>query len=176
MKFKFFYIAFTVFFLSCGTINNNSSYKLTKSTEINNSGVYSLPVVADLKVQDTKVSATVQNRIASNTDRDQVVNNLKNLAISKAIDESKADVLIEPIFKIDFNDDLVEVTVTGRPGTYNNFRNMKSTDTAVLKLNQVSKVENKYASTKTSNVKNRTNLLIIPAVVLFIWVLLVLSK
>lgn len=78
---------------------------------------------ADLKVDEMKVSLTVNaptdNKIMITEDK------LKENAIGELLEKFKADVLINPLYRCDYQDGkLVSVTVTGYPARHTNFRNI----------------------------------------------------
>ena len=178
MNIKFFYFLLIISIASCNNLRTVINYKQTKYAEINNGGVYSVPVVADLKVNENKVSASIKGRIIYGMDNEEIIKDLKNQVVAIAIDQNKADILIEPNYIVEIVDDQVEVTVTGRPGIYSNFRNIKPTDTAVIKLNQISKAESKSTSSKVASKTNgkNNNVLVFLGVILAIWVIAVLAR
>ncbi len=96
-----------------------------KSLNIYGPGVIHHPVIVDLEVVGTKVSASATG-LASN------VAALRNEAISNAIKMAGADVLVEPVFESQPKGGRVTVTVTGFPATYKNFRPAQQADVPLL--------------------------------------------
>ncbi|MFM1745037.1 MAG: hypothetical protein RLZZ630_974 [Bacteroidota bacterium] len=117
---------------------NNAVYKsrTAKSTEINGPGIIQLPVVADLNVRPAKASFTVDDKRKSLNLRQ-----LKEAAIAGALQEQKADVLVEPTFSIDSRRGMNTVTVTGWPADYARFRNMDTTDIRLVEAGSLYKAQ-----------------------------------
>lgn len=106
-----------IFSSSCSStlqITNSTA----KSTDIASTGVYHRPVVADLSVREKKIEAEVIS-----DSYDDVLGDLKQKAIVKALKKVNGDVLVEPKYQIVKAGNRKTVTVTGYPATYNNFRN-----------------------------------------------------
>ena len=97
-----------------------------KSMEIYGPGVIHRPVMVDLDVQQTKVSAT--KTYTSNTSNATA----KDELISQALKDSHADVLVEPTFDSETIGSHVQMTVQGFPATYKNFRPMQAEDVPLL--------------------------------------------
>lgn len=81
-------------------------------------------VVTSLNVADMTVGDRVTYRYnTSGKDRRGGVNNCKNAAIAAFLRANgNADVIVSPEFSFDTNLEIIEVS--GRPGTYNNFRSV----------------------------------------------------
>lgn len=116
-----------VFFNSCTVTKNSTS--TVKTMDIYGSGVIHLPVVVELIVSDTKVSATIDSSTSSTS-----IENMKLAAISKAITSANADILVEPSFVIETAGYDKKVTVTGFPANYSNFRTIKPEDVELLQV------------------------------------------
>lgn len=114
-----------------------TSCSVTKSSTAKSLDVYGtvmhIPVVADLDVKQTKVSATVefQGKEASEA--------IKNKVIGEALKISNADILIEPSFDIETKGSSSKITVKGFPATYKNFRNASQGDVELLKAGVIQK-------------------------------------
>ena len=123
-----------LFLASC----NNAVYKsrTAKSTEINGPGIIQLPVVADLNVRPAKVSYSMNDKRQSLTMRQ-----LKEAAIAGALQEQKADVLVEPTFSIDSKRGVNTVIVTGWPADYTRFRSMDTTDIRLVEAGSLYKAQ-----------------------------------
>ena len=113
------------------SISSCSSMKSTTNTaktlNVYGAGVIQKPVIVDLDVKPTKVSATVNGKLGSN------VETLKSEAVSMACKNSGADVLVEPTYTIVSNRGNSTVTVSGFPATYKNFRDIKTEDVPLIK-------------------------------------------
>ncbi len=112
---------------SCGV---NKSMSTAKTMDIYGSGVIHIPVVADLEVSPTKVSATMN----FSGDLMLITKANEQEVIAKAIKKVGADILIEPSFEKKQDGSEIIVTVTGFPAKYKNFRNAKSSDIELLKV------------------------------------------
>jgi len=116
--------------LSCGSLlllTSCKSYSKTAvSSDIHGPTVIQKPVVADLDVQEKKVSGTAT---AKGSKR---VSELKEMALNDALTKANADVLIEPRYEISTSGNNSTVTVTGYPATYKNFRPMEPADTMFI--------------------------------------------
>ena len=117
---KFIYLAILlVAATSCKSIKYSSTNKADVNSLIVN------VVTADLTVSDKKVTVTLpkSNIVKKN------IQLSKEGAIAKALRESKADVLVEPVFDITYKGLLhriQNITVSGYPATYTNFRSDNS--------------------------------------------------
>ncbi len=112
-------------FSSCTVLRTHT----TKTSDIYGLGVIQKPLVVDLDVKDKRVSGT-----ASTSFKGEKIETIKNNAIYDALQNSKADVLVEPRFDTETSGDRTTVTVTGYPANYKNFRPATINDTTYLKL------------------------------------------
>lgn len=110
---------------SCSSMK--STTKTAKTLPIYGAGVIQKPVIVELDVQQTKVSATVNGQSGSS------IENLKAEAVSMAIKNAAVDVLVEPSYTIISNSRTATVTVTGFPATYKNFRDITIEDVPLIK-------------------------------------------
>ena len=118
-------IAISLSLAACGSIKSTTN--TAKTLSIYGSGVIQKPVIVDLDVQQTKVTATVSGKLGSNLEA------LKGEAVSVAVKKAGADVLVEPSYTIVSNRGTSTVTVAGFPATYKNFRDIKIEDVPLLK-------------------------------------------
>ncbi len=130
---------------SCATRKTITS----KSAEINGPTIIQKPVIADLDVEEKKVSGVVVGKVKT------PINQLKQLAIADALKKADADVLVEPRFEIDFEKTKTTVTVTGFPAKYENFRPMEEKDTIFVN-STVLQASGKNGTTNTSGQKRKT--------------------
>lgn len=116
-----------IFFLpSCKTSEvYKAHYKETETQPIVEQHVIQTPVIADLDVNDKKVSGTY-------TGDNVQVSFAKNKALEDAIAKAGCDVLVEPLYEVDVNGKTVTATVQGYPGKYKNFRKPQAQDSVLL--------------------------------------------
>ena len=122
---------FLIGLLSISALVSCSSMKSTtntaKSLSIYGSGVIQKPVIVELDVKQARVTATVTGKLGSN------IEVLKASAVSQAVKNAGADVLVEPTYNIVSQRGVSTVTVTGFPATYKNFRDIKIEDVPLIK-------------------------------------------
>lgn len=97
-----------------------------KTLDIYGAGVIQKPVLTNLKVNPGKFTCTYSGSGS------QEIEYHKSQAISKAMIENKADVIIEPTYEITTSVSTVSIIVTGYAGSYENFRQLTSADTSLL--------------------------------------------
>jgi hypothetical protein len=116
---------------SIASIASCSSMKSTTNTaktlSIYGSGVIQKPVIVELDVKQAKVNATVNGKLGSS------IEVLKSEAVSQAVKNAAADVLVEPSYTIVSQRGVSTVTVTGFPATYKNFRDIRMEDVPLIK-------------------------------------------
>lgn len=114
---KIFTIGIALFTLyACAPTKITSSN--SNNTEIYGAGVLQLPVVAELKVDEKKSSATV------NPPKGTSVEDAKILAIREILKKTGGDILVQPIAEYEIIKRKMTMTVTGYSGTYFNFHQM----------------------------------------------------
>lgn len=123
--------------VACSSV---SKIKTTDVDYIRKTGVISHPILAEVEIQNTKVSGQYIMRTA-----DYAINPEygKNMAIAHAIQQSGADYLVHPMFEIIKKTTKTEINVTGYPGKYKNFRNVTAADSTVLQLGMAVPVQMK---------------------------------
>ena len=97
------------------------------------------PLVADLKIADSRVTKTVRRSATFGLS----VSELKKMAIARALNDSAADVLIAPRFRIVQEGSALTVTVRGYPATYIRIRPMTTDDLPLLKAGSQNSTANK---------------------------------
>ncbi len=110
---------------SCGI--TKSTTNTSKTLNIYGSGVIQKPVIVELDVKQTKVTATVNGKLGSN------IETLKAEAVSVAVKNAQADVLVEPTYTIVSKGGTSTVTVSGFPATYKNFRDITPEDVPLIR-------------------------------------------
>ncbi len=121
----------STFFISCTSVSKFSTAKTLDITPI----IVQKPTVADMKVNETKVTGTFSGKITSIS-----LENIKNEAIAGALKSVNADLLIEPSFQTTISSGKTTVTVTGFPATFTNFRTMKNEDIPLMQIGSVRQV------------------------------------
>ena len=109
-------------FTSCTVTTKTVSSKIMK---IDDTGIVQNPLIVDLVVTETKVSAQAEG-LRLNLDV------IRNEVTAHLLDSLNADVLIEPIFKSVHNGNRITVKVSGYPATYTNFRNLRQEDINII--------------------------------------------
>jgi hypothetical protein len=111
---------------SCGGAKYTT--RTAKSSDIYGPGVVQKPVIVDLEVKDKKVTGSATSK------KGESIESLKALAISNAIKDIGADVLVEPVFEITVQKKFTAVLVSGYPAYYKNFRPITEADVKLLKV------------------------------------------
>jgi hypothetical protein len=129
MKIKSFFSIITVLiiFSSC-SVASKSKTSTVKTMDINNGGVYTKPLLADLEVKEAKVTATAKGTISKDG-----VDFVKNLAVANALKTNNGDILVEPKYDIETSGDDIVVVVSGFSANYKNMRQLKTEDSLFLK-------------------------------------------
>lgn len=103
------------------------------------------PTIADLDISNEKITVTetYDNTLTQadmeNFESSATIEYLKNYTVSKVVKQYDADVIVAPIFDIKTSDDYetIEVTVTGYPAKFINFRNVKSSDSIAMRVYEI---------------------------------------
>jgi DNA/RNA endonuclease YhcR with UshA esterase domain len=111
--------------VSCSSMKSTTN--TAKTLNVYGAGVIQKPVIVELDVKQIKVTATINGKLGSNIEA------LKGEAVSVAVKNAAADVLVEPTYTIVSNRGTSTVTVTGFPATYKNFRDIKIEDIPLIK-------------------------------------------
>ena len=142
-------LAVAILMTSCSQPSYLTYYKYDESTAryMNPAMLpgYITPTIADLEVSKTKISETetYKNTLTSgdmnSTENSPTIEYLKNYTVSQAVKKHNADVIVAPIFDIKTSEDYetIEVTISGYPANYVNFRNVKATDTITLRMYEI---------------------------------------
>ena len=94
------------------------------------------PIIADLKVSETKVYYTETEAFANHDVTPQLIQNisaLKKIALSRAARAYKADVLVGSSIDIVTKNGRLEITVSGYPAHYIKFRNVTKEEVELLR-------------------------------------------
>ena len=124
---KFLFASFASLLLySCSTVQSGTS----KTMDIVGPGVIHKPVIADMNVNQEKVSRTMT---FTNLQSLEIA---KNTVVRELLKEKSADVLVEPTFDSTTKNGTTEITVYGWTATYKNFRPVEEKDLKVLEVRQ----------------------------------------
>ena len=94
------------------------------------------PVMADLEVSNKKVVHTERDAFANIEIAPDVIKNIsefKKIALSRAAKAHNADVLVGTIIDVVTKNQRLEITVSGYPAYYRNFRSATMADTELVK-------------------------------------------
>jgi hypothetical protein len=115
---------FGIFTVSCTTVKSGTA----KSKDIVGIGVIHKPVVADLDVNQQKISKTI---ILKGMESLEVA---KNEAIRALLKDNNADLIIEPKFETITKNGKTELTINGWLAYYKNFRTIEEKDIKLLEV------------------------------------------
>ncbi len=128
---------------SCESVRTTQT---AKAMDIYGPGVIQYPVIADLEVQNTKVSA-IESGYSAN------VAALKIKAVNSAVQNAGADLLVEPVFEVQTTGTRVVVTASGYPASYKNFRSATEADLPMIEAGVLHKAEKAEVTTAPTNRK-----------------------
>lgn len=103
------------------------------------------PLIADLKVSETKIYHVEREAFADIEIDASVINNIseyKKVALSRAARANNADVMVGTIMDIVTENGRLVITVSGYPARYTNFRVATTKDTDLVKEAQLFKNNN----------------------------------
>jgi len=120
-------VIITLISLTVASCGMKTTTNTAKTLRVYGAGVIQKPVIVELDVKQTKVTATVSRKLTTNLDA------VKAEAVSLAIKNAGADVLVEPTYTIVSTRGTTTVTVTGFVATYRNFRDIKMEDVPLIK-------------------------------------------
>lgn len=137
--------AITLSVISCTTTKSGTS----KTLDIVGSGVVHKPVIADLDVNQEKVSKTVELKNVLS------LNAAKNEAVRDLLKEKNADILVEPTFDSSTKMGKTTLTVHGWVANYKNFRPVEEKDIKFLEIkpNYLQKAETYQPVTEKKKTK-----------------------
>ena len=120
-------IVTTILFTGCAvtTVTARTSVEEAKIAYMRDTGVFHIPVIAELEVSQTKITGT-----ASGTNENFEL--LRVRAVNNALAANNADVLLEPRFSYESTIRGMTVRVTGFPANYKNFRSITERDTVLI--------------------------------------------
>ncbi len=124
MRKLIFFSLVALYATSCSSLKQTTN--TSKTLGIYGAGVIQKPVITNLKVNPAKITSNFSGTGVQNIDY------LKSQAIAKAMQESNADVILEPSYEVVSNGNNVQIKVTGYAASYQNFRQLTGTDTSLL--------------------------------------------
>lgn len=139
-------LLFPVILIYLSSCSRQTSYT-AKTMDIETRKVTHIPVVADLDIKEQKAKAVVTTNIKKGV----LTQTVKDEAVAKILQETNADILVEPNYKIETTATTITVTVTGYPATYKNFRNLTEADQKLLTLTTTSQQSIKTEENNTVN-------------------------
>lgn len=98
------------------------------------------PLIADLSVSNKKIYHVEKEAFKDIVIDQAVIANIdefKKIALCCAAQESKADVLVGAMVKVETINERLVITISGYPATYKNFRNATTKDTGLIKESQI---------------------------------------
>lgn len=132
-----------ILFSSCYVTKTKSAM----SYDIYGNGVIQKPVICDLEVRESKVSGTSITHSSINE-------SARQFAIADALEKANADVLIEPRFSSETRNGRTEITVTGFPAVYKNFRPVVASDSTLVRIGE-KQIARPAAPVETKNNLNK---------------------
>ena len=113
--------------VGCATVSTDVRFasEEAKISYMRDTGVFHIPVIADLDVSQNRVTGTA---FGQNDSFDV----LRVRAVNNALSANNADVLLEPRFSFNSSASGTTVTVTGFPANYRNFRSITERDSALI--------------------------------------------
>lgn len=125
MKTKLFILTLVFFSLtSCKIVKSGTA----KSIDISGVGVIHKPVIADLDINQQKISKTMVLKNVSS------MSSAQDNLIREILSEHKADLLVEPKFESKTQNGKTELTVTGWLAYYKNFRTIEEKDIKLIEV------------------------------------------
>lgn len=128
----------SILFLAGCTSNMSTRYFDIKTLDISGGRIVAMPLVADLDVSSTRVTAEDSITVNIQDSKvESVIQQLKSIAVKKILDADSADVLVEPKYETVVTDPeyyqrTIKVIVTGFPATYKNIRNASKDDAKII--------------------------------------------
>lgn len=110
---------------SCQTVKSGTA----KSRDIVGIGIIHKPVIADLDVNQQKVTKTI------NLKGLESLESAKSEAIREILKENNADLFIEPKFETITKNGKTELTINGWLAFYKNFRTIEEKDIRLIEVN-----------------------------------------
>lgn len=136
----------TLFMYSCQPIKYNLRDTTTMSTY--KSGIFTKPKVADLVISKDKIKGESSGNL-----KEKNIESIKNEALQNAIKNSQADILVDPVYEINRNDAIINVSVIGFPAKIVDFRDFTADDTLSFSISN--KIHVRSLNLKTDDASNK---------------------
>lgn len=131
---------------SCGSSDSRFRIKTSDYQAINKGSIQQVSKIADYRVETKKVKGIHENQTGYNMTTGRAnIETAKELAIGDAIEKSKCDFLVNPLFDIEVAGTFIKVTVEGYPAYYTDFKTVQPTVETIpssTKTNAVSPLQN----------------------------------
>lgn len=137
-------LSFVAVLTSCAILTTRT----TKVMKVAHQEIIQNPVVVDLEVKETKVSGIAEGKANLGLEA------IKQEALVKALEQTNADILVEPVYKTQRKFRKITVNVTGYPASYKNFRPMKESDLSILDNKKAKSVQPQEKTIETKNKKS----------------------
>lgn len=127
-------IAVALFLSSCGS-TKVQSFSMAPYRYVTGVGVVNVPTLADLEVSQNKIFETVSVKVevTDGTISGEMIENTVNRAIAGLLLKRNADVLVQPVTKVETKGRIITIEVSGYPATYKNFRSMTAKDAELFR-------------------------------------------
>ncbi len=136
----------TLFMYSCQPIKYNLRDTTTMSAY--KSGIFTKPKVADLVISKDKIKGESSGNL-----KEKNIESIKNEALQNAIKNSQADILVDPVYEINRNDAIINVSVIGFPAKIVDFRDFTADDTLSFSISN--KIHVRSLNLKTDDASNK---------------------
>lgn len=119
------------------------TYEYSESTARNLEPEHTMlltPLIADLEVSSKKIYYTEKDAFADVEINENVIQNIdeyKKIALCRAAQQHKADVLVGAMIEVETINERLVITISGYPAYYKNFRNATVKDTELIKVSQI---------------------------------------
>lgn len=124
-----------ILFVSCGPAKKVSSYSMAPYRNVTGVGVVNIPTLADLEVSQDKIfeKETVKVESTDVNISDETIENAVNRVLSGLLLKRNADVLVQPVTRVETKGRMISIEVSGYPATYKNFRAMTPKDAELFR-------------------------------------------
>lgn len=124
-----------MFLSSCGSVKKVSSYSMAPYRNVTGVGVVNVPTLADLEVSQDKIfeKESVKVEMTDGIISDGIIENTVNRVLSGLLLKKNADVLVQPVTKVETKGRIINIEVSGYPATYKNFRPMTTKDAELFR-------------------------------------------
>lgn len=127
-------LACAVLLSSCA-VKKVSSYSMAPYRNVTGVGVVNVPTLADLEVSQDKIfeKETVKVEMTDGNISDEMIENTVNRVISGLLLKRNADVLVQPVSRVETKGRMINIEVSGYPAIYKNFRPMTTKEAELFR-------------------------------------------